>query len=271
MASPVVGAVGHEPTVGAAGTERRAVPVLVCAGEALRLTDADQLPGRPAHLRRNETSDDHEGEPGRRVGVRRCTFGPVRPAGPVQSLPRPAPPLSSPRLVLVGDGGRQAGGRETECGERHGVERQLGVQVGQVGFEQLDQFGRLDLVGGSGVGVVGADGGSFRSGSWCRGSSSVPGRCDSGRRVRPAPAGMGRSPAGAGCAGAHWCEGELGQAPRRRWRSSSASLSTKKSPLSCSTARRIRSRLAEVARESDAHAAVEPLPSGANACTDRRS
>jgi hypothetical protein len=66
----------------------------------------------------------------------------------------------------VADGGGRDGSLEPECGERHGVQCQLGVQVGQVGFEQLDQFGRLDLVWGSGVGVVGADGGSFRSGSW---------------------------------------------------------------------------------------------------------
>jgi hypothetical protein len=46
----------------------------------------------------------------------------------------------------MGDGSASAGGREPECRERHGVERQLGVQVGQVRFEERHKVGRIDRV-----------------------------------------------------------------------------------------------------------------------------
>ena len=54
-------------------------------------------------------------------------------------------------------------------------------------------------------------------------------------------------------------------------RAAAAALSTKKSPLSSSRCWRTRARFAEVERDSDANAMVDPCPSAAQDCTERGS
>lgn len=167
----------------------------------------------------------------------------------------------------------------------------MGVEVGQVRLEQLDDLGGVRFGGwfvgpGGPVVSVGADGGVLSVGgeigrsrggqyAWPRSQRTAPVSNESA-----GPDGDGAIPVGSGCAEALRGDGGAApvavrsgeaHAPFRRRRSASASLSTKKSPLSSSTPRRTLARLADADRDSDANAAVEPAPSAAKDCTARGS